>query len=305
LVEYKGRAATEQVRSALWTLKQCAARVPGAVPLLVVPHMGELGQELCRLEGVSWFDLSGNAHLTAPGLRIWIEGRGNLFKHPGRPVDLFAPRSSRIARVLLLSPQRTFTQSELARETGVDTGNVSRLLKRYEEAGFVARQQSGRKAEVRLADYDLLLTAWRHAYDFSVHQVRQGHLSARSGVETLQQVAGEFRRHEVDYAATGLAAAWLLAPFAAFRLVALYVHDWPAAEVLSELGFREEPRGSNLWLVLPKDEGVFTGGGSKDGIRHVSAVQTYLDLKAQSERADEAAEELRRQHLTGSNGNGG
>jgi len=67
--------------------------------------------------------------------------------------------------------------------------------------------------------------------------------------------------------------------------------------LLDGLGFREEERGSNVWLVLPRDEDVFRGAGLRDGLRRVSAVQVYLDLKAQPERAEEAAEELRRTHL--------
>src|SRR5579863_8119926 len=59
-----------------------------AIPLVVVPYMGEVGQRLCEEEGVSWFDLSGNAHLVAPGLRVEIEGKANRFKRAGRPKSL-------------------------------------------------------------------------------------------------------------------------------------------------------------------------------------------------------------------------
>ena len=42
-------------------------------------------------------------------------------------------------------------------------------------------------------------------------------------------------------------------------------------------------RSANLWLVLPDDEGVFHGSQEQNGVRYVSAVQTYLDLKGQPE----------------------
>ena len=67
--------------------------------------------------------------------------------------------------------------------------------------------------------------------------------------------------------------------------------------VKSDLGFREEPRGANTWLVTPNDEGVFDGAEVVNGIRCVHPVQAYLDLKSHPERATEAAEELRKRLL--------
>jgi hypothetical protein len=121
----------------------------------------------------------------------------------------------------------------------------------------------------------------------------------------LLRVLGQrFEELGVGYAATGLSAAWLLEPFAMFRLVTLYLRQWPTSGLLEQVGFREEPRGANVWLILPRDEGVFYGEDVREGIQHVSAVQTYLDLKAQPERADEAAEELRRKRLSWSENDG-
>jgi hypothetical protein len=52
-----------------------------------------------------------------------------------------------------------------------------------------------------------------------------------------------------------------------------------------------------VWLVIPKDAGVFQGGVSEGGVQCVHPVQAYLDLKAQPERAAEAAERLRAERL--------
>ena len=293
-IEYKSAAGADLVGAGLNALRRRRAKGDDVVPLLVVPYMGEVGKALCRQNGVSWLDLSGNADITAPGLRVRVEGRPNRYRSPGRPPDIFAPRSSRIARVLLLQPDRSFTQADLAQEAGLNPGTVSRLVGRYEEAGFVRRDRAGRATQVRVADFDLLLDAWRQASDFSTHEVRKGHIPSRSGMELLRRVAGTFEHRDVAYAATGLASAWLLAPFATFRLVTVYLSSWPARDVLGGLGFRDGEAGSNAWLVLPRDKGVFDGGGTTQGICHVSAVQTYVDLKGHPERSDEAAVELRR-----------
>lgn len=46
--------------------------------------------------------------------------------------------------------------------------------------------------------------------------------------------------------------------------------------------------------MVPKDESVFMGANSVNGLPCVSRIQTYIDLKDQPERADEAAEALYR-----------
>jgi hypothetical protein len=99
------------------------------------------------------------------------------------------------------------------------------------------------------------------------------------------------------YAATGLVGAWLLTGFASFRLVTLYLKDEPSPEFLVELGFREQERGANVWLVVPNDEGVFYGGQTRDEVPCVHPVQIYLDLKFHPECSAEAAEYLKEKYL--------
>ena len=185
-------------------------------------------------------------------------------------------------------------QREIAQATNMDEGFTSRIVSRLEAGGFVQR---GQDAEILIRDPDILLDAWYESYDFLMHQVIPGHMATRSGEETLRLLAKGLQGQEVRYAATGLAAAWLLTKFSGFRLATMYVAERPASEVLDALGFREEERGANVWLVIPKDEGVFQGVDERDGIACVHPVQAYLDLKDQPERAKEAADQLRAELL--------
>ncbi len=287
VVEVKAAATASSVASAARQALEAGASVQDAVPLLAVPFMGPVGRRICDQLGVGWFDLSGNAHIVAPGVRILVEGKKNRYAARGRPADPFAPRSSRIARWFLMNPAEHVTQRKLARATGLGEGFVSRLVGRLRE-GYLGRDDQG---ALFLREPELFLAAWREAYDFSRHVVRAGFVAARSGDALLRFTADVLG--EAGYAATGLAAAWALTGFAAFRLVTLYLPAPPSPELLGKLGFHDEPRGANLWLVTPNDMGVFHGAGIRDGIRCVHPVQAYLDLKAQPERAPEAAERLR------------
>ena len=295
IVEYKRVASAGPLAEAVNRLKLSAETLQhSGPPLIVVPFMGEVGKEICDRTGVSWMDLSGNAKIVAPGLRIHIEGRPNKYSDRGRPPNVFASKSSRVTRQLLLHPQKFQAQAEIARQTGLDDGYVSKIVRRLEQEQYVAFNDHG---ALRPREPNLLLDAWQAAYDFNRHRILKGHVPARSGDELLQRVSRVLSREKLAHAATGLAAAWHYTSFAAFRLATIYLSSMPARSLLKELEFSDEPKGANLWLVQPDDDGVFYGSQKQDGIRCVSPLQTFLDLKGQPERAKDAAVELRKKFL--------
>lgn len=292
LLEYKGRGDDLlSIERAIRQLRRYAADWPGGVPVVCVPYMGERGRALCEAEGMSWMDLAGNADLTAPGLRIRVLGQPKPPAEVGRPSTPFAPKSARITRWLLIHQDRRPTQRELARATAMTEGFTSRIVQRLRSEGHIRRAPDGR---LDVLDRAGLLDAWRNEARFEVHQVFRGHVYARNGEALLQRLVGACREHGLSYAATGLPAAWLMAPFADFRTVTLYLEAPPKEPFLEGLGFNLNPSGANTWLVVPADEGVFEGASDWRSVRCVSPIQAYLDLKDQPERAAEAAQELRR-----------
>jgi hypothetical protein len=296
LMEAKKSAAAADISRGIDEFRKSPLyRKRGAIPVLVVPFMGPVGQRLCEQAGISWLDLSGNARIDGPGLRVYVMGRPNQYKQVGRPSTPFAPRSARVARQLLLDPAQFLTQRELAKATRLGEGFVSKIVRRLEADRLLERNEAG---AVRPRDPSLLLDAWYEAYEFSRHIIIRCHVAARSGETATREAAGALRRVGMEHAATGLAGAWLLTRFAGFRVASLYVSEAPGPELLLELGARQEERGANLWLIIPDDEGVFSGAADRDGVRCAHPVQVYLDLKGHPERAAEAAQELRRQYLS-------
>ena len=296
LVEYRHPGTAAQVDAAARHLRGSARRLGSTViPVVSVPFMGEAGRRVCAAHQVNWIDLSGNAHIIVPGLRIEIAGHSNAFVRRGRPSNVFAPKSSRVARQLLMDPDKGVTQRGLSRATGLEEGFVSKIVRRLETDGLVVRDKSG---AVRPRDPNLLLDAWSEACEFSTHQIMKGHMTARSGEELVRKMGSFLSKHRIEHAATGLGAAWLYSPFAAFRTVTFYIKGEPDWNELRRQGWREESEAPNLWLVIPKDEGVFFQGVvRKSGIYCVHPVQVYLDLQFQPERAREAAQHLRETQL--------
>ncbi len=263
-------------------------------PLLAAPFMTEAGRRASEGAQVSWFDLSGNAHIVAPDLRVIVDGRPNRFRGPGRPSSVFAPKSARVVRWLLMHPDGVFSQREISRATNMSEGFVSRIVSRLEAEAYVTRESSG---ALQVKDRTLLLDAWRSEYRFDRHTLIQGSVAARSGDALTRLMSDTLAAAGVEHAATGLSAAWQLTHFAAFRIATFFVEESLSPGLSEQLGFRDEPRGANLWLVIPNDAGVFHGAELREGVRCVHPVQAYMDLLGHPERAADAAEHLRHELL--------
>ena len=229
---------------------------------------------------------------------LHVEGKPNQFKQPGRPSNAFAPKSSRIARFLLMHPGKYVRQSEIASATDVGRGYTSKIVRRLEEKNLV-KTVNGKIGTDRP---DLLLDAWREKYAFGDHHVIKGTVASRESQELTKRLAHAFESAGLSYAVTGLSAAWLLTSFARYRTTTIHLKREPDESLKRDIGLREDPKGANLWLTIPNDGGVFQGAAPQKaseqrGIRCVHPVQVYLDLQGHPERSSEAAEEVRRRYL--------
>lgn len=291
VVEVKGSDRLAAIHQACENARRHARKKsPRAIPLVAVSYMGPSGRQACVEEKVSFVDVAGNAHIEAPGLFVHVQGKRNPSSTLGRPSSVFAPRSSRVSRLLLLDPKRWWQQKDIADEAGIGRGSVSKVVARLASDGLLEAKKDGK---VRPFRPNLLLDAWKDEYKFRRHKVVAGHVSARSGEELAERFAEAARQHKAEYSFTGLPAAAKLAPFAGFRLVAAYLRRPPKEALLQSLGFHREEKGANIWLVMPADEGVFAGSKEIEGHACVSPVQAYLDLMQMPERAKEAAVHLR------------
>jgi hypothetical protein len=263
----------------------------GFIPILVVPFMSKAGAETADRRGLNWLDLAGNAHIRGEGLLVRVRGQPDRLRAAGRPSSPFASKSARITRTLLLDPARWWRQKDLADTTGLDDGNVSRIVRRLDDEALLQR----RERELRPRDPDLLLDAWAQDYRFDRHQTVFGHLSG-DGIQVSRVLEGRLVDANVVHAFTGLPAAWAMSHFARFRLTSVYVEGDPHL-VAEETEMRLGEKGANVQLLGPDDDGVFAGEEEFDGLPCVAPVQAYLDLLSLPERSKEAAEHLRAERM--------
>lgn len=289
-VEYKIRSDAASIAGALEQVRRRRpALAKGTSPLLVVDLMGERGRQICEREGVDWIDLAGNASIThVPRMRILVEGKLPAHKSVGRKRNAFATKSSRVAHWLLLHQGRVASQREIAEGTGVDKGQLSRVLSRLEELQLVRRGGDG----VSLLKPRVLLEAWRESYALPTRNVLRGVFPSRSGEESIKVISGLMKSMNAKHAFGGLAAAWLLDGFADFRITTCHVEGVIDPLALKEIGFVESARGANLWLIMHADAVALMGARRIRGTQVASPYFTYVDLAAHPERSREASEHL-------------
>jgi hypothetical protein len=290
LVEAKASPSLAHVAQAVHQLADASRRRSKAIPLLVVPSIGPGMRRLAADANISWIDAAGRADIRGPGLRLLITEPSSSAPKASRRAP-FGRTASNVVHALLLAPHTERDATALARSALVDNGYVTRILNALIDDGFVTERRVGRRRLVKVVDPQSLLTAWDEAYK-RPEPFAYALLAAPDGFHARLRVATSLRTHGVRYAMTGLAAAAEYTRFGSFRRVTVYVPR-SARSAKLDWAFEDDARGRNVAFV---DEADVARIGSRElsGTTFASPILTYLDLRFDSERAEEARVELRR-----------
>ena len=281
------------IREAVTRLSEIRRALPDAYPVAVSPYISPQSAALLKRSGLGYLDLSGNCHLSFENILIEKEGKPNL-RPANRPLkSLFAPRATRVVRVVLVVPQLAWRLEELAKAAEVSLGHAHNVVKRLEELSWVERNSQQRIQLTRPAE---LLEAWVEAYSYRQNDVQayfSGERIARSLVVELGRAAHEARRR---YAFTLHSGAALVAPNVRFPAIHCYLEGDPEP-VARALGLRPGEGEGNVYFLTPYDHGVFYAPLAKGGLPVVCLPQLYADLYHYERRGREQAAHLRREAM--------
>lgn len=282
-VEFKARAEpAEVVRLVPW-LQRCGSAI------LVAPEFGPRTREILNEAGISWLEPDGDCRIALGSLFIERLTRGPRRRPAGAPetrhvADLFSGGPLRVVRRLLIEPHRSWTLDDMADQTGLTLGFVSRVFKTLARDAYLDRA----RGDNRVRDRDALLDAWASAP--RPREAVSERVATLAGTEGLLQMIRDSSSTS-RYAITAEAAADRIAPFARYSRVEAYVDNvaaWDRALALTAV-----PRGGNLVLIQPTDAGVFDGALERDRLWLVSRPQLYVDLVRRGGAAADAAAFLR------------
>jgi len=243
----------------------------------------------CRRFNVGCIDLNGRIWFRTKGIVIDRQqaNRFERFRTAKATVNFFSLKSSRLARVLLSFPGRQWSQSELAGITGLSQGLLSRLLQYAGSQGWI----DGSRGDWTVVRHNELIDAWQAVDIWSKRvKVRQYSVLERD----MRKIATRVQEGlSGTVAFTQWFAAGLRYPYADVPIVSAYVAEFPGEERASRLGLRDVSSGGKLWLIVPRDKGVFQVERIVDGAPIVCDIQIYLDLLQVGLRGPEQAEALR------------
>jgi len=278
------------LRSSISYLKEAAARVANGRPLIVTPYIGPAGRELCRKEGVSYADTTGNVGLFLEDGFIVKESGAGLKQKQRVMKALFSPKATRVLRVLLENPDRAWQYQELADVAQVSLGQAYNVIARQTDEEYVGPTGKG----VKILNPAGLLDRWASAYVVTRDNTFESYYSdIRSYRGLMEKLAKSADRAKLRYGFTLFAGASLVAPFVRTPQVHLYLLDDPA-ELAELAGLKPVTSGGNVHLIRPYDAGVLNPLQTIKGLNVAGNVQLYLDLVNYPARGREQAEELRR-----------
>jgi hypothetical protein len=269
---------------------------PDGVLLVCAPYISPRVAELCREQSVCYLDGVGNCRIAAPGLFVHVSG------HPNRPaptkaaVDPFSRKSSRVVRLFLTHPEKSWQVQQLAQQADVSLGLASKVKNALlEEAYLEARDRL-----LYLRDPAKLLQGWAARYRPLVKRLNLFAISRPSETET--RLAEWCQTNGITYALTQLSAAWRYSPFVRYDKSVVYIDKKVESgtnlkSLLGHIEAREVDTGANCTLWITDNPAVFTQAREVGGVMVVSPLQLYLDLKVLAGRGEDAAQEILEKEL--------
>jgi hypothetical protein len=254
------------------------------------PYISDEAKRICQELGVGYLDLAGNCFFKFNNVFISVEGKPNPYPTKRQQKSIFSPRSTRFLRVLLCNPKREWYVKEIAQEAKISLGHASNLKKLLLNDEFIKEIKSNKVAKFCLTNPERLLKEWTDNYSFNKN--KQKNYYSLEDVKTIEKKISKYcDSNEIRYALTLTSGASLVAPFLRYKKAFAYIGN-SIEKVASNLAWKEVPSGSNITVLEPYDEGIFYGLQEINGIKVVSSIQLYLDLKGYKERGEEAAQFL-------------
>jgi len=258
----------------------------------MAPYISPQSAEICAKEGVGFLDLAGNCRLSFGQIFIRRESNRNPFAQKRDLRSLYAPKSTRVLRVLLMRKFDWWKTQALADEASVSLGQVANVKKLLLDREWIAEGDEG----FRLTNPQDLLTDWTENYTYRKNTVRDFY--SMMGTDEVEDVfAKACRELDIPYAFTCFSGARRVAPAVRGQRTMAYVSTISAA-LLEQVGLKEVQSGANVSLIIPYDEGVYYEAREMNALRIVCPVQLYLDLKGYKGRGEEAAEAVWKQELS-------
>lgn len=300
VIECKSSGQPRHVRDAIVRLGREVSRFPVTRGLVFAPFISPASRAILAENGMGWMDLAGNARIVFPRFHLEIsKADRDPFATKREQRSLFFPKSARLLKLLLHSPQKSWRVAELVAEAGVSAGQVSNVRKALIEREWARAEVGG---GFRLTEPEQLLDAWRDDGTQSPQVLMRGYtLKHGRALDTaIEDAFAEATAQNARLLLASHSVARRVAPFARVSGEFFYADAGGGFSLLKRhLQLASTDKGENVTIYGAADDGLWLETmelGSK--IKATGPIQTYLDLLSTGERGREAADHWRAEKIT-------
>jgi len=297
LIECKGvvvprdvAAVANQVASYTGAATDGATQVRGA--MLVAPFVSPTTRLQLDQHGLGWFDATGNLRLRLDSPAVYLDRAGadrSGFRDPADRL-LKSLRGRAAARVVLELCETSLPVGvrDLAKRADVGVATSARVLELLDREAITSRDKAGLVTAVRKR---ALIERW--VQDYQV--LKSNEVIATLDPRGLKHALDGLSSVDTRTVVTGSAAAQAylpndVTPVSPLVSLSLYAED--PIQLMSQLGLRTVERGTNVFVIRPYDDVVYTKSRMVAGIRCAAPAQVAADLLTGPGRASEEAEQL-------------
>ncbi len=293
IFEVKSLGEPRYIHQAISEITAVVAAIQDATPVIAASYISKEGRRLCREANVGYLDLTGNIFLRFDSVFIDKSGGVSTLRNRRTLKRIFAPVSSRVIRVMLENPQKTWTFRDLAKESKASLDSVYRVVDSLDEKGYLVKRR-GANALVKPGE---LLDLWAQNYNIDISSSQTFYSFARSFSGFADRLRDVARDERFRYALTLHSGASKVAAFVRFTDVHLY-YQGDLQTIVEGLDLRPVEVGGTIHILSPYDEGVFYNLQRIDDVVVVCNTQLYLDLVNYPARGKEQADFLREQKMS-------
>jgi hypothetical protein len=268
---------------------------PQAYGIFIAPYLSEESTALLREESLGYLDFAGNCFLSFDGVFVERSGSPHTPERRRELRGVFAPKASRVLRVLFTDANRSWRVTELAERAAVSLGQVSNVRRALLDREWASTDSQG----LRLRKPGTILDAWSSAYTPKL-AAELDYYTLLHGKELNSAINAAFASlpQGAHLLLASFSAAQWLAPFARSAGTYFYANQLGMEALTEHLKLERASRGTNISVAVPKDDAVFIDSEEPvPGFRCTGLLQTYLDLARAGDRGREAAEHLRKTRL--------
>lgn len=296
IFEIKTTGQPRFARMAVNQLKEAVSQKMNYYGVFASTYISKETMKICRENNIGFIDIGGNCFFNFDNIFISVEGKPNPFPSKNPLKTLFYSKSSRVARVMLCNPEKTWFIKDLSKEADISIGQAFKVKKKLLEEEYIEELQVDDIKKFKLKKPEELLNEWVKNYSYKKNIIKNYY--SLDDVKTIERKITDYcNSKKITYAFTLTSGASLVAPFLRYNRIFVYMLN-DIDTIAKNLNFKEVSSGANISILKPCDEGIFYKLQEIEGVRIVCNIQLYLDLRNYKERGEEAAEFLYEQRIS-------